>query len=500
MRLWPHSLRWRLTLWYSLGLTVMLAAFATGSWYMLRYAMAGRADRFLEDARDAFLVELGAERRALPTTSEAVAAAMRDIRFSDIDFVVLDSSLGMVATSGALPPLERVTGRPTAPTPGPGLLAGMIREERARTPAPARTATLPGPDAGHRVAIALTSMDGAPYTVAAVQSRRWLLETMTAVTAGYLTAIPIVLLLATGGGYLLAGRALRPVAIMGGRARAIEASSLHERLPVDDPRDELGGLATVINDLLTRLEDAFAQQRRLVADASHELRTPVAVLRAEAEVALAQPTRTAAEYRDALRVVEDAGERLSRIVDDLFLLARADGGPVPVRREPVYLDELVSETVRALRALAGRRRVVIDVAPMPEVQMLGDPDLLGRLLLNLIENGVKYSSAGSTVWVRLGHDGRAATLSVADEGPGIPVEAQSRVFERFYRAEPGPSGEPGHPPAGAGLGLAIARWVAEAHGGSLVLVRSSPEGSEFKVTLPADPVSAASAASAAVPS
>jgi heavy metal sensor kinase len=487
VKLWPHSVRWRLTLWYSLGLSAMLALCAAGSWYLLRQVMADRADQFLLEARDAFLVELSAEREALPSNAEALAAAMRDVRFSDIEFVVLDSSLRIVAASSALP--QAAHARPASPMyrGDHRVLAERLDEERrAATGAPAASMlSVPGEVGGSRVALTSVTLGGAPHTVAAVQSRRWLHETMMAVTAAYVTAIPAILLLAAGGGYLLARRALQPIAAMGRRARAIEASNLHERLPVDDPRDELGELATLINDLLQRLDSAFTLQRRLVADASHELRTPVAVVRAEAEVALAKPSRPENEYRDALRVVQDAGQRLSRIVDDLFLLARADGGPVPIAREPVYLDELVADTVRVLRVLAGQRGVRIELAPLPEALVQGDPDLLGRLLLNLMENAVKFSPAGSTVSVRLDY-GDAAVLSVADEGPGIPAEARARVFERFFRAHEAPSNRTGPAPRGAGLGLAIAKWVADLHGGSLVLVRSSPGGSEFQVTLPAD--------------
>ena len=484
MRFLPHSLRWQLTLWYSLGLSAMLALGAAGSWHLLRRVLEERADRFLTEARDAFVVELEAERRALPTTAEATRAAMRDIRFSDIEFVVLDSALRAIAASNTF--ATQATSDLPAPRLDSRRLAHLLEVEHrgARGLLRERLLTMPDPDTGIRMAVTNVDLEGAPLLIVAAQSRRWLRETLAAVTTAYLTAIPVLLLLAGAGGYLLARRALEPVAAMGRQTRAIEAANLHERLPVDDPHGEMGGLATVVNDLLARLEDAFAQQRRLVADASHELRTPVAVLRAEADVALSQPTRPEAEYREALRVVQDAGRRLSRIVDDLFVLARADGGPVPMRREPLYFDELVADTVRVLRALAAQRDVRIEASPLAETLVHGDPDLLGRLLINLIENAVKYSPPGSTVALRLDHEGDAAVLSITDQGPGIPQEARARVFERFFRADEARPDTASPAPHGAGLGLAIAKWVTEAHGGSLALVRSSPEGSEFRVTLP----------------
>ncbi|HEU5185833.1 MAG TPA: ATP-binding protein, partial [Gemmatimonadaceae bacterium] len=486
MKVWPHALRWRLTLWYSLGLSAMLAALAAGSWLMLRRVMADRADRFLLEARDAFLVELDAEQSASPTTTAAIASAMRDIRFSDIEFLVLDSGLRVMAASTTLRPNGHAGPTPPAVSLDFRRIAEQLRLEPGDVAtAPAnRLWTIEGPREAFRVTLTTVTFNGSPYTIAAVQSRGWLHDTLRAVTTAYLAAIPAVLLLVALGGYLLARRALAPVAAMGRRAREIEASNLHERLPVTEPRGELGELATLINDLLQRLESAFVQQRRLVADASHELRTPLAVVRAEAEVALAEPTRPEAEYREALRVVQDAGERLSGIVDDLFLLARADGGPVPIRHELLYLDEVLADTVHVLRALANRRGVRIDVAPLPETPVCGDPNLLSRMLLNLIENAIKYSPTESTVTVRLELDDGAALVSVADQGAGIPDEARSHVFERFFRAEAAQADPTAATAGGAGLGLAIAKWVAEAHGGSLMLVRSSPKGSEFRVTLP----------------
>ena len=482
MRLRPHSLRWRLTSWYSLVLTAMLAALAAGTWYLVREVMADRADRFLIEARDAFVTELRAEGAVLPDVGDASRAAMRDIRFSDIEFVVLDSTGGVIAASAPLP--RHAAPRAPLPELGPDqLLARLDRQlPPLRRGMPPRLTTVPGPEAPVRVALIRMQLAHQPLVVVAAQSRRWLRETLAAVALAFLAVIPVVLLVAGGGGYLLARRALAPVAEMGRQARSIEATNLHERLPVDEPRGELGELALVVNDLLGRLEDAFAQQRRFVADASHELRTPVAVLRAEADIALAQPARSPAQYREALRIIQDAGQRLSRVVNDLFLLARADSGPVPLRREPLFLDELVNDTVLVLRAHAAQRAVRVEVGQLPETPLRGDADLLGRLVMNLLENAVKYSPVGSTVRLRLTSSGSTACLHVADEGPGIPREDRARVFERFFRADAVVQGET--PPSGAGLGLAIARWVAEAHGGSLVLLESPEGGSEFRACLP----------------
>lgn len=238
--------------------------------------------------------------------------------------------------------------------------------------------------------------------------------------------------------------------------------------------------------LLGRLETSFEQQRRFVADASHELRTPTAIIRAESEVALGRDSRTEVEYRDALRVVQDAGHRLSRIVDDLFLLARADAGHRPLNAEPLYLDELMADAVRAMQALASQRSVQLDIVSMPEAPFVGDAELLGRMLLNLLDNAIKYSPRGGAVSVWLETTSRGYEIRVVDDGPGIPREAQGTIFERFFRVDKARSRGDRSATSGAGLGLAIARWVAVAHGGTVALVRSTAAGSEFLVTLPAD--------------
>ena len=182
--------------------------------------------------------------------------------------------------------------------------------------------------------------------------------------------------------------------------------------------------------------------------------------------------------------------RLSRIVEDLFLLARADSGHYIARRELLYLDELIADTIRALRAVAAQRDVTIDHDLVAEAAYTGDAELLQRMVLNLLDNAIKHSGPGAVVVVRLERAAGGYRLSVADSGPGIPHEARARIFDRFYRAEPAEpiaGGSGGATGSGAGLGLAIARWVASIHGGTLDLARSTTSGSEFLVTLPETP-------------
>ena len=188
---------------------------------------------------------------------------------------------------------------------------------------------------------------------------------------------------------------------MSEQARRISAENLEERLPVANARDELGRLAVVFNELLARVNAAFAQQRQFMADASHELRTPVSVAQTAAGVTLEQPQRAEAEYRDALQVINDQTRRLSRIVEDMFTLARADAGRLPLRLSRFYLDELLAETARAATVLAAPQGINVDLPLIAETPFEGDEDLLRQMLLNLLDNAIKHTPAGGTVRLSL---------------------------------------------------------------------------------------------------
>jgi heavy metal sensor kinase len=485
MRLWPESVRWRLTLWYSVALGVMLLIFAGGSYVALGRLLSARSDRFLEQARDAYITELHIELDQVGTIDGAIRAARRDVRFRDIRFLVYDDSLRSLAS------VDDDVLRVEVPEAGdevwsfaPEALVPQIDSARtARDSLASALVTWPDSAGGFRAALRSVRLGGDRHIVAALQSRHTLRRTLTTAAIAFATAIPFFLLLAGLGGYLLAHRALSPLAAMGRQAREISATNLHERLPVANPRDELGSLATLVNDLLTRLEGAFDQQRRFIADASHELRTPIAIIRSEADVALTVPSRPESEYRDALGVVQDAASRLSRIVNDLFLLTRADAGHQTMRLEELYLNEVVSDTVRSMRMIAAARDMRLEIPSLPDAPFRGDGELLGRLLANLIDNAIRYAPAGTAVRVDLAVRNGEYRVSVADSGPGIPAEARDRVFTRFFRVDPARSRGTGID-GGAGLGLSIARWIAEAHGGRLELDPSAVSGSVFVMTLP----------------
>lgn len=292
--------------------------------------------------------------------------------------------------------------------------------------------------------------------------------------------IPIAIVLAGAGGWFLARQSLAPVALMAERARRIGVDELGARMPVANPRDELGRLAETFNELLNRLEASLTQQRQFMADASHELRTPVTTSRTAAAVALQQPHRGEEEYRETLAIIEQQTTRLSRTVEDMFTLARADAGSYPVRRTLMYLDEVVDDAVRAARVLADTKQVSIELTAMQSASFSGDEELVRRLIGNLLDNAIRHTRPGGGVQVSLGHESEAYVLSVTDSGEGIMPDIQPHIFERFYRGDVARTSSDG----GAGLGLALVRWIARVHGGDVTLVRSSDEGTTFAATLP----------------
>lgn len=300
-------------------------------------------------------------------------------------------------------------------------------------------------------------------------------ELLTALAVGG----AVGLALAAVGGWLVARRALRPLSDMATQAISISAQGPVQHLVTPNNEDELGRLGAAFNALLDRLAAALKSQRQFMADASHELRTPVSVVRTTAQVMLGQPHRPEDDYRDSLGVVAEQSGRLARLVDAMFLLSRAEASGLPLRHEHVYLDDLVSDSVRALRVVAEERGVDIRSAGASEVRFTGDDALLRQMFGNLLDNAVRHTPSGGSVVAELERVDGHAYLRIVDQGPGIPPAERERIFDRFVRLDMGSGG--------AGLGLPIARWIAESHGGTLIVERSGPEGTCFTVTLPLPP-------------
>lgn len=332
---------------------------------------------------------------------------------------------------------------------------------------------------GARLAVLRVSAGEADYFLVLAQPLHNTAEELEALGRIFYLAIPGALLVAGGGGLLLARKSLAPVAAMTEQAESIGARNLHDRLEVINSRDELGRLATVLNNLLSRLDRSFESLRQFTADASHELRTPLSIIRGEAEVALSQ-NRDKAEYRESLVIVHDEARRLSRMVDDMLALARADDRDQGLKVEEFYLNDLVEDSVKSSQVLALAKAISLTVEPSTDITFAGDESLIRRMILNLLDNAIKYTPAGGRVSVKLTTEVSRVEIAVADTGIGISADATARIFERFYRADRARSRSDG----GSGLGLSIAKWVAEAHNGSINLESRPGAGSTFTISLP----------------
>jgi len=293
--------------------------------------------------------------------------------------------------------------------------------------------------------------------------------------------LPIGLLLAGSGGLLLARRALEPVDRMTEAARRISAEHLSERVEETGTYDELDRLAKTFNEMLSRLDAAFSQIRRFSADASHELQTPITILKGELEVTLRSP-RTPEEYQATLKSSLEEVNRIAQLVEGLLLLHRAEAGVLRMDRRQVDLGHLLEEVYGQLQAAAQSRLVELRLGPIASAPAQGDRELFRRLLLNLADNAIKYTPPKGIVTLSLQREGKWASLSVSDAGIGIPREEQERIFQPFYRTAEARSRDE----RGTGLGLAIARSIAMAHGGTIQVQSTPGQGSTFSALIPID--------------
>jgi heavy metal sensor kinase len=315
-----------------------------------------------------------------------------------------------------------------------------------------------------RVVSRVHSLDGHLLLIRLAHSEEPLYSRLRDLLLASLAILPLVLIVAWAAGYGLARRALSPIEQMARRAQEITPEKLHARLPNDNSDDELGQLARVFNGTLARLEQAFEQLRRFTSDASHELRTPLAMIRSVGEVRL-QKDGTRAEYRDIIGSMLEEVNRLTSLVDNLLTISRADSGHIQLHRTAVPLMALAREAA----------------ALFEKAQVEGDRIVLRQAVVNILHNAVKYSPVGEVISMHVRNDGSGqVVIEIRDNGPGIPLEDQSKVFDRFYRVDKARWRESG----GTGLGLSIARWAAEAHGGAITLQSAPNQGSTLRISLP----------------
>ena len=463
-----ESVRGRLTAFYIIVLAAVLMIVGGLIYVLLARALYARIDDSLYALVQITTTSLSNDLAEGQDIADAARSTAAELSSRQQMLSIYDATGQLLAEGGrdddlniVLPALEAI------PT-GEALLQTVVEER--------------DDDDRHRLALRRVTINphNAKYIVVAGSSLEPTDEELESLRDILSYVVPIALVLAGIGGWFLARQGLSPVVAMVDRARKMTAENLSGRLPVANPRDELGRLAETFNDLLGRLETSMTTQRQFMADASHELRTPVATTRTAANVALQQTHREEREYREAFVIIEQQAARLSRIVDDMFTLARADAGSYPVRKTLMYLDEVVEEVVRAGRVLAATKNVTIELATTNSAAFTGDEDLVRRLVANLLDNAVRHAPPDSTVQVDLQKSRDGYAVSVTDRGSGVPADIQEHIFQRFYRADPARA----HTDGGAGLGLALARWIANVHGGDVTLVRSSQEGTTFMALLP----------------
>ncbi len=461
------SIRARLTLWYGGILALLLVLFGGALYGILQGSLLTNVDRTLADtARE---VQTGVRRQVRLTVPDLnlleVVEVPRDVFAAPGIFVQILYPSRAIAVASAnlrgqpLPDLsEQVWER---------VLAGQVDVR-----------TVEAGSARLRMRSELILFEGrpAPLILQVAESLRSVDEALQSLLQLLLFAGVLGLLLAIVGGALLARQALAPIARVTSTVRRIAATEdLGERVPQPQVQDEVGQLILTYNEMLDRLQRLFRGQQRFIADVSHELRTPLAAIRGNLEVLQRGAQAEPAMLREALSDIEREVVRLARMVADLLALARADAG-VHLERRPVELDRLLLEVYREARQLA--QGIELRLGSEDQVAVLGDEDRLKQLLLNLVDNSLKYTPAGGTVTLSLYREGPWACVAVADTGRGISSEDLPHIFERFYQGQ----GEGRR--SGMGLGLSIARWVADEHGGHITVESQEGRGSTFTVWLP----------------
>lgn len=456
MILRPRSLRLRLTLWHAGTLAVILAALGTGVYAVVREsllsAVGDRAER-----------ELAAVKGMLEEHPEDAAEA-EEHGMATL-FAVADGDAIVHVSEG-----WRRLGLPAPSQLGAVTAASGVWKWRSATGdrVRGRTAIV---DAGER-----------RLMVAAGANEREARSSLASLATILLLAAPVALGLAIVGGWLLAGRMLRPVAAMADAASRISTERLADRLPVEKADDEFGRLATAFNMTLARLEDGFERLRRFTADASHELRTPLTAIRSVGEVAL-RTDEIPGPAREAIGSMLEEVDRLTRLVEALLVLTRADSSGSPLSPEPLDLAALAREVVESLRVLAEEKDQSLAALADGPVWISGERMTLRQAITNLLDNAIKHSPRGGSVRVTARRTGDSAVLEVVDSGPGIAPEHHARIFDRFHRVER----DRGRTSGGAGLGLAIARWAVARNGGTVAVDSTPPDGATFRITLPAHP-------------
>jgi heavy metal sensor kinase len=456
------SIEFRLAAWYSVIFACGLAAFTVGAWFAMRASLYHAIDDELKDrvrGVEGFM------------SKQISALSIPEIRDEFREHSVLGPGGDLFQVCDAQGqwlyrsvPLENLN----VPIQNPSVLRAAVFENRNLN--------------GHvlRFYSQAIAVNGKRYTVQVASLMNEGLEALGRFRLLLVLGTPILLLAATAGGYFLSTRALAPVDLISKAAQRINIENLTDRLEVPRTGDQLQRLSETLNATFSRLEGSVRRIKQFTADASHELRAPISLIRTTAEIAV-QRDRPAAEYREALDDILHEAERTSQVVDSLMLLARADSGKETLDLDAVDARAIVRGAAEQGEKLARNKGLKFESQmPTASIDIQADADALRRVFLILIDNAVKYTAGGGTVSVQLGASGGFAVASVSDTGIGISLNDLPHIFDRFWRADKVRSRAAG----GAGLGLSIARWIVDQHNGTLTAESGHGTGSVFRVSIP----------------
>jgi heavy metal sensor kinase len=466
----------RLTWWYAGVLALVLISFAVSTYLFLSYTINRQTNETLREISRTFADvvkrEQADEDEKTADDFDAINEAVDDLNFRNYRIFVFDRRQKLIAPTNLTPNEANLSGESLA----------RLQNDFSDELQDSAFSIIEENGVGFRVFADKLILDQENFSVSVSHSLNENEKLLARFRNVLFVSVPLAILLASFGGYFLARKSLSPVVAMSETASNIGAKNLHERLPIENERDELGKLAQVFNRLLKRLDESFSQQKRFMADASHELRTPIAIVRGETEVALSKNERTATDYRESLSIVQAESKRMSRLVEDLFTLARADAGQILLVKTQFYLDELLQDCVRAVKSLAEKRDVRLALEAEMEMPFHADEEFVRRLFLNLLDNAIKFTPPKGSVIIRAEISDNSYLITVSDTGKGISTEDKAHIFERFYRADKARSRDENE--SGAGLGLSIALWISEVHDGTLRLQNSDADGSTFLVKFP----------------
>jgi heavy metal sensor kinase len=455
------SIGTRLTLWYVAIFALAQVIFGAGMWLSLSYHLYDLADDSLENQIEDMKNFLQAQKKnaSIPKLQEEVAETYLLEHSGDYLELLADNNQ-LIYRSSFLQshPVEMPAGAFDKPTFRSLWMVGRP----------------------FRFTVEKLSANGHIYRAVTGVPMDDEVDTLRLFRTYLFMFAPLLFLVAAGGGYWLSRRALSPVDALVRTAHDITGMNLDRRLPRLSTGDELQRLSDTLNEMLDRIEKAFLRVTQFTADASHELRTPISLIRTEAELALRR-SRGEAEYRESLRAILLDAERTTAIVEQLLALARADSGRETLHMKTVNLSEIVREAQESWRQVAEIRALQFSADIVPDIFVVGDAAVLRKLADLLLDNALKYTPSPGGVQLSLSRAGENAVFSVHDSGPGIAESEQAKIFERFYRVDKARSRDQG----GAGLGLALAKWIAMQHRGTIAVKSELGAGSTFSVELPA---------------